>query len=65
MKTKLVFHILDCNVPFILGLSLLQMVNPIMDWMDHSVQVSTLLGFCPLKVIGLGLASQYDAFSAK
>ena len=41
------------------------MVNPIIDWMNHSVQISIVLGFCPLEIVSSGLAPQCDIVSAK
>ena len=60
MKTALTFYVLDCNIPCVLGLPFLQTVNPIIDWVNHSVQVSMVSGFCPLEVVSLGLAPQCD-----
>ena len=60
----LIFYVLDCNVTCILRLPFLQTVNPIIDWMNHSVQVSTRSGFCPLEMVNSGLAPQCDIFSA-
>ena len=48
MKTALTFYILNCNIPCVLGLPFLQTVNPIINWVNYSVQVSIFLGFCPL-----------------
>ena len=41
------------------------MVNPIIDWVYYSVQVSMVSGFCPLEVDSSGLAPQCDIVSAK
>ena len=65
MKTALTFYVLDCNIPCVLGLPFLQIVNPIINWVKRSVQVSTVLGFCPLEVVSSGLAPQCDIVSAK
>ena len=50
MKTALTFHVLDCNIPCILGLTFLQTVNLITDLTNCSVQVSMALALCPLEV---------------
>ena len=65
MRIALTFYILYCNIPCVLGLLFLQTVNPIIDWVNYSVQVSTVSSFCLLKVVSLGLAPQYDIISAK
>ena len=54
MKTALTFYVLDCNVPCVLGIPFLQMVNPTIDWVNHSVKVSTVLGESPLEVVQQG-----------
>ena len=65
MKTALTFYVLDCNILCVLGLPFLQTVNPIIDWVKHHVQVSTVLGFYPLEVVSSGLPPQCDIVSAK
>ena len=65
MKTALTLYGLNCNIPCILGLPFLQIVNPIIDWVKHCVQVSTISGLCPLEVVSSGLAPQYDIVTAK
>ena len=54
MKTALTFYVLDCNVPCVLGIPFLQTVNPTIDWVNHSVKVSTVLGESPLEVVQRG-----------
>ena len=41
----------------------LQTVNPIMNWINCSVQVFTVSGFCLLEVVSSGLAPQCDILS--
>ena len=53
------------NTPYIIGLPFLQTVNPIIDWMNHSVQVFTVLGLCYLEIISLGFALQNDIICSK
>ena len=57
LKTALTSYVLDCNISCVLGLSFLQMVNLIINWVNHSVQVSMVLGLC-LLVISSSLAPQ-------
>ena len=65
MKTVLTFYILGCNVPCVLRPPFLQIVNPIVNLVNYSVQVSTVSGFCPLKVVSSGLAPLLDIVSTK
>ena len=51
MKTALMFYVLDCNVPCVLGIPFLWMVNPTIDCVNHSVKISTVLGKSPLEVV--------------
>jgi len=37
MKTALTFHVLQCDIPCVLGIPFLQAVNPIIDWVNRSV----------------------------
>ena len=65
LEIALTFYVLDCNVPCVLGLPFLQTVNPTIDWKNRTVQVSTMLGLCPLEVISSGSAPWCDIVSAK
>ena len=65
MKTVLTFYVLDCSILCVLGLPFLEMVSPIIYWVNYSVQISIVLGFCPLEAENSGLAPQYDIISAK
>ena len=44
MKTALKFYVLDRNILCVLGILFLQMVNTAIDWVNHMVEVSTVLG---------------------
>ena len=54
MKTAQTFYMLDWNVPCVLGIPFLQMVNPTIDWVNRHVKVSTVLGASPLEVVQRG-----------
>ena len=54
MKTALTFCVLDCNLPCVLGIPFLQMVNPNIDWVNRSVKASEVLGKSPLEVVQRG-----------
>ena len=54
MKTALIFYVLDCNLLCIVGIPFFYMVNPTIDWVNHSVKVSTVLGKSPLEVVQQG-----------
>ena len=65
MKIAPIFCLLNCNVPCVMGIPFLYMVNPTKNGVNYSVKISTVLEYSPLKVVQQGDTTKCDIVSAK
>ena len=65
MKTALTIHVLQCDIPCVLGIPFLQTVNPTIDWVNCKVQVCTVSGLSPLEVVSIDNQPQCELVTAK
>lgn len=65
MKTEMIFYILDCNEPCVLGIPFFLTINPTIGWVTQSIYICAASGLVPLEMINSTVQPQHNMVSVK